>query len=95
MATDRDGFVATGENRVFSMRDRVGSLNDTRPTGIRRSMLYYVLQHPTMSLEHDGDSDEKSAAERLAELTGEPVEKFEYDGPIPELDDLERERVSE
>jgi len=48
-----------------------------------------------MSLEHDGDSNEKSAAERLAELTGEPIEKFGYDGPIPELDDLERERVSE
>lgn len=48
-----------------------------------------------MSLEHDGESDRQSAAERLAELTGEPVEKFEYDGEVPDLDDLQRERVDE
>ncbi|WP_018257658.1 hypothetical protein [Halomicrobium katesii] len=48
-----------------------------------------------MSLEHDGDSNEKSAAERLAELTGEPVEKFEYDGPIPDAENQEWEAVDE
>lgn len=48
-----------------------------------------------MSLDHEGEPDTKSAAERLSELTGEPAEKFEYDGEIPELDDLERERVDE
>lgn len=48
-----------------------------------------------MSLEHGEESGEKSAAERLSELTGKPVEEFEYDGEIPELDDLKRERVDE
>jgi|GEM_PF-2390594 hypothetical protein len=48
-----------------------------------------------MSLEHDGEPESNSAAERLSELTGKPVEEFEYDGDIPELDELERERVEE
>ena len=29
------------------------------------------------------------AAERLAEATGRPVEEFESDAPLPELDELE------
>jgi len=48
-----------------------------------------------MSLEHDGEPETKSAAERLSEITGETAETFEYDGEIPELDELERERVDE
>ncbi len=48
-----------------------------------------------MSLEHDGEPGSQSAAERLSELTGKPVEEFEYHGDIPELDELERERVEE
>jgi hypothetical protein len=48
-----------------------------------------------MSLEQDGEANENSAAERLAELTGEPVEKFEYDGEIPDAADQQWERVDE
>lgn len=47
-----------------------------------------------MSLEQR-DGDGERAAEVLAELTGEPVEKFTYDGEIPELDELEWEYVDE
>jgi hypothetical protein len=48
-----------------------------------------------MSLDHESEPDGKSAAERLSELTGKPVEEFEYDGEVPELDELESERVDE
>lgn len=34
-------------------------------------------------------------AEWLSEETGRDKEEFEYDGPIPDLDDLERESVTE
>jgi len=48
-----------------------------------------------MNVEHHGDSNEKSAAERLAELTGEPVEKFECDGPIPDAEEQDWKAVDE
>jgi hypothetical protein len=48
-----------------------------------------------MGLESGQERDGESAAERLSELTGEPAEKFEYDGEIPDVDELERERVDE
>jgi len=48
-----------------------------------------------MSLEHDGESNENSAAERLAELTGEPVENFEYDGEVPDAEAQDWERAEE
>lgn len=35
------------------------------------------------------ERDQRSVAERLAEETGRPVEEYEYDGPVPDLDELE------
>lgn len=48
-----------------------------------------------MSLEQDGDSNENSAAERLAEITGEPADEFEYDGEIPDAEDQDWEHADE
>lgn len=45
-----------------------------------------------MSLEQ---RDQESSAERLAELTGEPVEKFTYDGEIPDASEQEWELVED
>jgi hypothetical protein len=47
-----------------------------------------------MSLEQR-DEDGERTAEVLADLTGEPVEKFVYDGEIPELDELKWRYVDE
>jgi hypothetical protein len=48
-----------------------------------------------MSLEQEGERDGQSAAERLAELTGEPVEKFEYDGEVPDPEEQDWEPADE
>lgn len=48
-----------------------------------------------MSLESEDKQDGESAAERLAELTGESVEEFEYDGEIPDAEEQDWERVDE
>lgn len=48
-----------------------------------------------MSLEHEGEPDETTVAERLADLTGESMDTFKYDGAIPGLDELERESIEE
>ena len=46
-----------------------------------------------MSLEETTWSSGQPTEEILAELTGRPVEDFEYDGEIPELDELDWEPV--
>lgn len=48
-----------------------------------------------MSLEQEGERDSQSAAERLAELTGEPVETFEYDGEVPDPEKQKWKRADE
>lgn len=48
-----------------------------------------------MSLDHEGERDGKSAAERLSELTGEEAEEFTYDGEIPDAEDQEWEEIDE
>lgn len=48
-----------------------------------------------MSLDEPTRSDGRPVEEVLAELTGRPVEDFEYDGEIPEIDDLEWEAVED
>lgn len=35
------------------------------------------------------ERDQQSVAEQLAEETGRPVEEYEYDGPVPDLEELE------
>ncbi|WP_168216162.1 hypothetical protein [Halorussus halobius] len=35
------------------------------------------------------ERDQQSVAERLSEETGRPVEDYEYDGHVPDLDELE------
>ncbi|MCH7661518.1 MAG: hypothetical protein IH933_13380 [Euryarchaeota archaeon] len=47
-----------------------------------------------MSLEQH-DEDNERTAEVLAELTGDPVEKFTYDGEIPDASEQEWEYVNE
>ncbi|MFC4990486.1 hypothetical protein [Saliphagus infecundisoli] len=42
-----------------------------------------------MSLERPTRSNGRDTAEVLADLTGRPVEDFEYDGQIPDIEDLE------
>ena len=39
--------------------------------------------------------DDRPADEILAEMTGRPREDFQYDGEIPDAEDLEWERVDE
>ena len=46
-----------------------------------------------MSLEQQHQN--KSTPEILADLTGEPVEDFEYDGEIPAVDEQEWEDVTD
>lgn len=48
-----------------------------------------------MSLERPTRSNGRDSAEVLADLTGRPVEDFEYDGPIPEIEDLEFRLIDE
>lgn len=48
-----------------------------------------------MSLDQQDRGGEDSAAHVLAEMTGDPVESFEYDGELPDLDDLERRPVDD
>lgn len=48
-----------------------------------------------MSLEQEGERDGESAAERLAELTGRPVEEFEYDDEIPDAAEQDWEPADE
>lgn len=48
-----------------------------------------------MSLEDTTRSNGRPVEEVLAEMTGRPVEDFEYDGEIPELEDLDWELTDE
>ena len=47
-----------------------------------------------MNIDQDSRTSENSSADVLAELTGQPVDEFEYDGEIPELDELKFRLIS-
>jgi hypothetical protein len=48
-----------------------------------------------MSLEETTRSNGRPVAEVLAEMTGRPVEDFEYDGETPDASEQDWERVEE